>query len=341
MRPFDTPVLLLQTRRTASLDEVARRRAGRATTSSSSASSTTRSPRTRRCASNFNREQYTRPAILGVGGYDLIERGYATEDDNNTLRIQEAGPLGRRFFINTRASINWADSSSRTRSSRARRSACSTSSRAGGQQRKGGATSKTINLQSDLDYVRGIHSVRTGFSSTAARTIPTTRSNYLGTYTFESLDAFSAGTPRSFTHPHRRPEHRLQERSGRHVPAGRHPRPEEPHGQPRRPLRAADAPVGLQQLRTAVRRHLVAGQERQDDAARQRRHLLRLAVDRHLRADAARGRLPPARGEHHQSAVPEPGDAAGTGSTDEPLPARRRPADAALHPASARASTGR
>src|SRR5258708_37039964 len=40
---------------------------------------------------------------IGIGGLNLLERGYTTEDNTTTLRIQEAGPLGRRFFINTRA----------------------------------------------------------------------------------------------------------------------------------------------------------------------------------------------------------------------------------------------
>src|SRR5204863_10112558 len=51
---------------------------------------------------NFFREQST-GKNLGIGGFDLLERGYSSEDHNNTLRIQEAGPIGRRFFINTRA----------------------------------------------------------------------------------------------------------------------------------------------------------------------------------------------------------------------------------------------
>ena len=46
-------------------------------------------------------------ANLGVGGYDLPERAYSTEDTSHTFRIQEAGPLGRRFFINTRLNVNW------------------------------------------------------------------------------------------------------------------------------------------------------------------------------------------------------------------------------------------
>ncbi len=52
---------------------------------------------------NFNRNS-VKTSNAGVGGYDAVERGYTTEDQNDYLRIQEAGPLGRRFFINTRAS---------------------------------------------------------------------------------------------------------------------------------------------------------------------------------------------------------------------------------------------
>ena len=157
-------------------------------------------------------------------------------------------------------------------------------------------------------------------------------SNYLGTYTFESLDAFRAGTPRSYTRRTGDPNIDY-----RNMQAGIYLQDDirvrknltfSPGVRYELQTHLSD----VQQLRTALRRHLVAGQERQDDPARQRGHLLRLAVDRHLRADAARGRLPAARDEHHQSAVPV-SRAGGPRLTDEPLPARRRPADAALHAA--------
>ena len=115
--------------------------------------------------------------------------------------------------------------------------------RAAGSSARAATRSKTLNLQSDLDYVRGIHSVRTGLQlDGGVVSLGRLRTNYLGTYTFESLDAFQAGTPRSYTQPRRRPEHRLQERAGGRLPAGRHPRPQEPDAQPRHPLRGADAP---------------------------------------------------------------------------------------------------
>ena len=50
--------------------------------------------------------------------------------------------------------------------------------------------------------------------------------------------------------------------------------------------------------------HVGAVQERQDDAPRQLGHVLRLAADRHLSADAAGRRRPPARAQHRQSVIP-------------------------------------
>jgi hypothetical protein len=69
----------------------------------------------------------------------------------------------------------------------------------GGAQMKGGRQSTTVNLQSDLDYVRGIHSVRTGINLDGGSYRSNDSSNYLGTFFFESTDAFLAGTPRTYT----------------------------------------------------------------------------------------------------------------------------------------------
>jgi hypothetical protein len=146
---------------------------------------------------NYNRNQST-SRNLGIGGYDRAERGYSTEEHGHTLRIQEAGPLGRRFFINTRAALGWSETATRSvfdgETIRVLDQFTS-----GGQQQTGGTKRKTINLQSDLDYVRGIHSFRTGVQIEGGSYRSDDATNYLGTYTFESQAAFQAGTPRSYT----------------------------------------------------------------------------------------------------------------------------------------------
>ena len=134
----------------------------------------------------------------GVGAYDLIERAYTVENSGFSMRLQEAGPLGRRFFINTRFSLNWNDSTTRSASD-APTVIVLDSFTGGGAQRKGGTHRRTFSLASDLDYVRGIHSVRTGIQIDGGRYRTDEWANYLGTYTFASLEAYEAGLPRTFT----------------------------------------------------------------------------------------------------------------------------------------------
>src|SRR6266545_4693602 len=135
---------------------------------------------------------------LGVGGYEQMEHAYSNDEHNHTIRIQEAGPLGRRFFTNTRFEISWSDSESRS-AFEAQTIRVNDAFTSGGAQIAGGRHTRTFNLASDLDYVRSIHSVRAGivFNGGSYRSDDT--SNYLGTYTFENLSAFEAGRPRSYT----------------------------------------------------------------------------------------------------------------------------------------------
>ena len=135
---------------------------------------------------------------LGVGAYDLIDRAYSTNSDYFNLRLQEAGPVGRRFFINTRFLMNWSNSSMSS-ATEAPTIAVPGAFTAGGAQMAGGQHTRTYSLQSDLDYVRGIQSWRFGISLDGGTYRSDDTANYLGTYTFESLDAYAAGLPRTFT----------------------------------------------------------------------------------------------------------------------------------------------
>lgn len=140
---------------------------------------------------NNNRNQ-------GIGLFDEIERAYSTESDNGSVRVQQIGPLGRRGFLRTRVQVSWSDSNaiSATEAPTIRVNDAFTR---GGAQVAGGQHSKTMTVGSDLDYVRGIHSLRGGVLFDGGRWRSDDTSNYLGTYTFESLDAFNAGLPRSYT----------------------------------------------------------------------------------------------------------------------------------------------
>ena len=135
---------------------------------------------------------------LGVGGNDSIERAYATENSFTGIRIQEAGPLGRRFFTNTRLMIG-RTSNDQTPVVESVTYRVAEARTTGGAQIRGGRHGTTFSLQSDLDYVRGIHSLRTGISVDGGSYFSDDESNYLGTYLFDSPTSFEAGTPLNYT----------------------------------------------------------------------------------------------------------------------------------------------
>ena len=103
----------------------------------------------------------SRTGIKGIGGFNEIERGFTNENHFHTFRVQEAGPVGRRFFTNTRLNVGWTDTESRS-ALEARTIRVLDAFTSGGAQVAGGRHSKDMTLASDLDYVRGIHSVRAG-----------------------------------------------------------------------------------------------------------------------------------------------------------------------------------
>lgn len=135
---------------------------------------------------------------LGIGTYDLAERGYATSNGSYQFRVQEVGPLGRRFFMNHRLYVVRQTSSTRS-SIEAPTIRVQDAFTTGGAQQSGGRRYTEVNPSSDIDYVRGIHSVRFGYMADISRYDSDSASNYLGTYTFANLAAYEAGTPLSYT----------------------------------------------------------------------------------------------------------------------------------------------
>ncbi|HKT80889.1 MAG TPA: TonB-dependent receptor, partial [Vicinamibacterales bacterium] len=146
---------------------------------------------------SFNQSRFS-SSNLGMGQYDLPERAYSTSDNYWGVRLQEVGPLGRRFFINSRLSIGVSDSSSNSLT-QAPTIVVTEAFTNGGAQRAGGRHSTQVTAGSDLDYVRGIHSVRAGVALDGYSYRSDDRTNYLGTYTFASLDEYDAGRALSYT----------------------------------------------------------------------------------------------------------------------------------------------
>jgi hypothetical protein len=135
---------------------------------------------------------------LGIGGFDLPERGYTTEATDTIVRLSEDGPMGRRMFLGSRVQLRWTDSSSRslTESPTLRVLDAFTS---GGAQRAGGSQAIDVEAAGDLDYVRGRHSARAGLLLEGGRYRTGDRANYLGTFTFSSVTDYQAGRPALYT----------------------------------------------------------------------------------------------------------------------------------------------
>ena len=135
---------------------------------------------------------------LGIGGFDLPGRAYSTESSGNQLRLQETGPLGANMFVNTRLQLRLNNNASHS-DLEAQTIRILDASTRGGAQVKGGRNQKNLELSSDLNYVRGIHTMRAGLLIEGLRSRSDDATNYLGTYVFSSQEDFDRGLARNFT----------------------------------------------------------------------------------------------------------------------------------------------
>ena len=143
-------------------------------------------------------ESRTTRRNLGVGAFDLAERAFSTESRSHEVRVQEVGPIGRRMFMNTRLQLSWSDSVSQS-ALEAPTIRINDASTSGGAQVSGGRHARDIELGSDVDYIRGLHTVRFGALVEGGRFRSDDASNYLGTYVFTSMAAFEARQPAAYT----------------------------------------------------------------------------------------------------------------------------------------------
>jgi hypothetical protein len=134
----------------------------------------------------------------GVGAYDSPERAYRGDFFGYQTRVQEAGPIGRRTFQNTRIQFTSIDQS-QTSALEAPTIVIANQRTTGGAQVAGGTKSRAFVIASDVDHIRGIHSWRAGLQIDGGWYDSDSSSGYLGTYTFADEAAFQAGTPQLYT----------------------------------------------------------------------------------------------------------------------------------------------
>jgi hypothetical protein len=135
---------------------------------------------------------------IGVGFYDLPERAFTQDQNSYQFRVLEAGPIGRRMFINTRLTVMWRDFGSHS-AIELPTIIVQDAFNSGGAQQAGRVHNKSLNFASDLDYIHGRNSWRGGVQLYADWYRANLNNNYLGTYVFSSKEAFEAGTPILYT----------------------------------------------------------------------------------------------------------------------------------------------
>jgi hypothetical protein len=135
---------------------------------------------------------------LGVGGYDLPERAYATSATDTMARVSEDGPIGRTMFGASRLQLRRTTSAS-TSALQAPTVRVLDAFTSGGAQQSGGRRELAIEAATDLDFVKGSHSYRAGALVEGARVRSDASSNMLGTFTFSSLADFQAARASNYS----------------------------------------------------------------------------------------------------------------------------------------------
>lgn len=135
---------------------------------------------------------------LGVGGASLPERAYSSTQTGYTLRLSDSGPLGKQLFNESRVQVVWNDSRMVPATDRVAIVVLDAFS-AGGAQVNSARRSWELEAADNVDFAHGRHAMRAGLLLQAGRYRATDTSNSLGTFTFSSLDAYTAGRPLTYT----------------------------------------------------------------------------------------------------------------------------------------------
>ena len=135
---------------------------------------------------------------LGVGDFDLPERGYNQRRDEQVFRLSAAGSLRKSLYNEFR--FQWRSDDRRFDAvSQAPAVLVLNAFNSGGAQIDGTLDSHEVEIADNFDIAVGRHAIRTGVLFEAGRYRSDERRNATGTFTFASLGAFAAGQPTTFT----------------------------------------------------------------------------------------------------------------------------------------------
>ena len=135
---------------------------------------------------------------LGVGDFDLIDRGYRQARSENLLRAANAGAIGRTMYNELR--LQWrSEQFTFTPTSVAPAVLVLNAFDSGGAQLAGSRGSNTVSMTDDLDIAAGRHAIRAGVQLDGGRYRSGELRNATGTFTFASLDDYAADRPTTYT----------------------------------------------------------------------------------------------------------------------------------------------
>lgn len=134
----------------------------------------------------------------GVGEFNLFDRGLTTRSQETTLRLSDSGPIGKSFFNETRLQVT-RGTTDLTPVVEAPVIDVLGAFTSGGANRRGGRDWTTLELASNFDHARGRHSFRGGFLLEGGTYRSDMETDYLGRFTFASLDDYAAGRPTTYT----------------------------------------------------------------------------------------------------------------------------------------------
>ena len=213
---------------------------------------------------------------LGVGDFDLPARAYSRDTTEDVFRLSQSGPVGAELL--QRDALPGAPPDERVVFAHRCADAAGPRRVHVGRRADRGRAPRHRHRARDRSRLRqgpALGSRRASCSRPAA-IAATTPATWAGRSRSPASTRYEAGRPTTFTQRSGESARRVLARAVRRLHAGRHARRAKPVDERRSSLRGPDAHRRLPELRAALRDHVVAVQERNDDDPWRRRHLLRL-----------------------------------------------------------------
>ncbi len=134
----------------------------------------------------------------GIGGFNLIERAFDSSSRNWEYQVRETAIIGTTLVHETRFEYSQNASSQTPRTSAIALNVLGSFS-SGGAQNVSSSNNKGYEFGNLLTWSHGKMTLKTGFQGNYVDNHAVSKTNFLGTFTFSSLENYLAGKARTFT----------------------------------------------------------------------------------------------------------------------------------------------